>query len=89
MRWPSVGLGLVLIGAIVGIYSCHQPGGAPRATPERLARLEGVVERLQRDLKIPGLSIAVPEKNELVWARGFGITEHADLRNRLQATLHG
>ena len=41
------------------------------------------LETVRQALKIPGMSAAVVQDQELVWAQGFG---YADLENQVAAT---
>jgi CubicO group peptidase (beta-lactamase class C family) len=50
---------------------------------QRLAAFESVLEEMQQDLKIPGMSAALIKDREVVWSRGFG---YADLENKVEAT---
>jgi CubicO group peptidase (beta-lactamase class C family) len=55
------------------------PGLAQRASIQRtvdkqvISRLEQTIPRLMADGDIPGLSIALVRKGEVVWSRGFGV----------------
>jgi CubicO group peptidase (beta-lactamase class C family) len=50
---------------------------------ETIARFEGIVDRLMRDLKTPGLSALILKDQQIVWERGFGF---ADVEAKLEAT---
>ena len=55
---------------------------SPVAEPPGLA-FEQEIDQLRRDLKIPGMSVAVVRGQEVVLARGFG---YADMENEIAAT---
>lgn len=44
---------------------------------EALARFEAELETLRQEMLIPGMSAAVVQDQELLWARGFGYTDPA------------
>jgi CubicO group peptidase (beta-lactamase class C family) len=50
---------------------------------ENLARFEDDLEVVRQMLKIPGMSAAVVQDQQLIWAKGFG---YADLENQVLAT---
>ena len=54
--------------------------GAPA---QSLEEFERVVERIRRDLKIPGLSAAITKHRKIVWAKGFG---YSNKERAIQAT---
>jgi CubicO group peptidase (beta-lactamase class C family) len=77
-----------------GLVSCGLPAvetpatatpSAPeiQADAEVLAQFEEEMEYLRQTLKIPGMSVAIVQDQELVWAKGFG---YADLENQIEAT---
>ena len=45
--------------------------------------LEQELDRLRQELNIPGMSVAVLHKQQVVLARGFG---YADIENKMPAT---
>ncbi len=45
--------------------------------------LEQELDRLRQELNIPGISVAVLHKQQVVLARGFG---YADIENKMPAT---
>ena len=47
---------------------------------ERTVRIEAVIKKTMRRKRIPGISVAVIDGGELVWAQGFG---WRDVKNRL------
>ena len=51
----------------------------------RLGHLDKSVESIRERLKIPALSAAVVEKQNVIWAKGFGFQ---DLEQKLRATEH-
>jgi CubicO group peptidase (beta-lactamase class C family) len=58
---------------------------APLSLEAALVQFDGELGQLQRDLRIPGMSVALLHQQEVVYARGFG---YADLENRVLATAH-
>ncbi len=52
---------------------------------ENLAQFEGYLAGMQRELGIPGMSVAIVRDQELIWAQGFG---YADVEARRPATAH-
>jgi len=78
------------------LVSCAQPAGSPpppttstaaaMATSKDaqvFAQFEDELESLRQQLKIPGMSAAIVQDQQLVWAKGFG---YADLENRIETT---
>jgi CubicO group peptidase (beta-lactamase class C family) len=57
----------------------------PPTEAARLVKLEGLLESLRQDLKIPALSAAVVKDQKVIWARGFG---YADPEQKIPATEH-
>jgi CubicO group peptidase (beta-lactamase class C family) len=78
---------LAWLAMIVGTAACQEKPTATEplqlADAERIQTLEQEVERLRKELNIPGLSVAVLQGQEVVSARGFG---YADVDNRIPAT---
>ncbi|HNR09123.1 MAG TPA: serine hydrolase [Saprospiraceae bacterium] len=60
-------------------------GLAQKPTDKRLSGLDTVVARILKDWKAPGVSIAVVEKNKVVYTGGFG---YRDLEKKLPVTEH-
>ncbi len=56
---------------------------AQKPVDKRLAGLDTMVARVLKDYKAPGVSIAVVEKNKIVYTGGFG---YRDLANKLPVT---
>jgi CubicO group peptidase (beta-lactamase class C family) len=50
---------------------------------EKLVQFEGYLADMQRELDIPGMSVAIVKDQELIWAQGFG---YADAEARRPAT---
>jgi CubicO group peptidase (beta-lactamase class C family) len=50
---------------------------------EKLAQFEQYLAEMQRELAIPGMSVAIVKDQELLWAQGFG---YADVEARRPAT---
>ncbi|MCP4664621.1 MAG: beta-lactamase family protein [bacterium] len=59
------------------------PAAAASAPDLRAERFEDALEGLRRQLRIPGLSAAVVQDQEIVWAKGFG---YADVESSIPAT---
>lgn len=70
---------LALLPMVLGMAACSEK--APSTEPPQLAATDPVqtfeqkVERLRKELKIPGISVAVLQRQEVVFARGFGYEE--------------
>lgn len=56
---------------------------AQSITDPRLKGLDTVVQKILKDYKAPGVSIAIVEKNKIIYAGGFG---YRDLENKLPVT---
>jgi CubicO group peptidase (beta-lactamase class C family) len=80
--YAAVGcLSAVLIGSVLALA---QPGIPPRGDYAAVvAALKPFIEQQMADKKLPGLSIAVVDDQEIVWAAGFGF---ADTKARTPAT---
>jgi CubicO group peptidase (beta-lactamase class C family) len=85
---------LAVLVLTLGLVSCDQPAAETTATAtssvpavqadaEVFAQFEQDLEYLRQALKIPGMSAAIVQDQELVWAQGFG---YADLENQVAAT---
>jgi CubicO group peptidase (beta-lactamase class C family) len=85
---------LAILVLTLGLVSCDRPAAETTATTassvatvqtdaEVFAQFEQDLEYLRQALKIPGMSAAIVQDQELVWAQGFG---YADLENRVEAT---
>ena len=44
-------------------------------TPERVAKIEALIEARMADTKLPGAALVLVENGETVYVRGFGVTE--------------
>jgi CubicO group peptidase (beta-lactamase class C family) len=78
---------LALLAMLTGIAACGEratPTEAEQpATPDSIQTFVQEVERLREELNIPGLSVAVLQRQEVVLAKGFG---YADVENQIPAT---
>jgi CubicO group peptidase (beta-lactamase class C family) len=78
---------LACLALVVGTAACQQKPTSTEplqpADTERIQTFEREVERLRKELNIPGLSVAVLQGQEVVFARGFG---YSDVENRIPAT---
>jgi CubicO group peptidase (beta-lactamase class C family) len=85
----SVSLALSGVGNDHSVRSADLPpapsvrGNSDIELDEKLAQFEGYLADLQRELAIPGMSIAIVKDQELIWAQGFG---YADVEARRPAT---
>jgi CubicO group peptidase (beta-lactamase class C family) len=66
---------LLLGGAPTGTVGSTSSAYGEGLDPAALARFEARLEELRRQLKIPGLSVAVVGDNGRVWARGLGLAD--------------
>lgn len=78
---------LALLTMLTGIAAC---GERPTPTetkqpapPDSIQTFEQEIEHLREELNIPGLSVAVLQRQDVVFARGFG---SADVENEIPAT---
>ena len=74
--------GLPLLGCLLGSIGCHGQSPAPPSIPkgDYSAIIRYLQTRIPRDMaqdNIPGLSIALVNGQELIWARGFGMADKA------------
>jgi CubicO group peptidase (beta-lactamase class C family) len=82
-------ISIVVSGLIFAVMSCVLPQfnslaavqAAPK--PQDFTSFEAHLESIRQALKIPGMSAAIVQDQELVWAKGFG---YADLDNQVAAT---
>ena len=81
---PRIALRMA-VATVVLLVAC-----GPRPQPSRkegteqaIAQFERELEALRQTLQIPGLSAAIVQDQELIWAKGFG---YADLENQIAAT---
>ena len=65
-----------LFAAIVGLWSCGTTAAPDRESgfDTAAADLSAFIEREREDKRLPGVSIAVVDRGEIVWAAGFGAT---------------
>ena len=81
----------ILLAVLLGIAACGERP-TPSAEPEPTLAFENLIqafeqemELVRQDLRIPGMSVAVIQGQEVALARGFG---YADLENQIPATEH-
>ena len=55
----------------------------PPATPEELAAMEKIAQEFMDKFKVPGLSVAIGRRGEILYERGFG---YADTKSQERAT---
>jgi len=95
----------LLVALLIGLAASAQGSGcpqvltdAPRLTLDWLAskeqersiaRLEAQVASIREALRIPGLSAAVVQDGELIWAQGFGIANPEEAIPATAATPYG
>ena len=72
-----------VVAVILVIPSCSSRSRL--TTEDRISRFENSLERLQRDLKIPGMAAVILEGQQVRWAKGFG---YADVEKGIEATPH-
>ncbi len=66
-----------------GLPPTTEAGPADPSFETRTARFEGIVQRLMRDLKTPGLSAIILKDQQVVWEKAWG---YADVENRIKTT---
>jgi CubicO group peptidase (beta-lactamase class C family) len=59
------------------------PESEQPAAENPVAAFEKEVEKLRKKLKIPGMSVAVLQNQQIIWANGFG---YADIENKIPAS---
>ncbi len=65
--------GSLLLSASLLLSGCHRGDVAgARSEPATLAEFEQELDALRERLRIPGMSAAIAQDGEVVWARGFG-----------------
>lgn len=72
--------GIPLLGCLLGSIGCHGQPPAPPPIPkgDYSAIIRYLQTRIPRDMareNVPGLSIALVNGQELIWARGFGLAD--------------
>jgi CubicO group peptidase (beta-lactamase class C family) len=83
MQVKSLLLSLVLTLLLTGCaQATPTPATRSRPGPEAYVQFEKDLEDLRQQHKIPGLSAAIVQDQQLIWARGFG---YADVENRVEA----
>lgn len=73
---------ITLLGCLLGSVGCHRQPPAPPPIPkgDYSAIIRYLQTRIVQDMArehIPGLSIALVNGQELLWARGFGMADTA------------
>lgn len=74
--------GIPLLGCLLGTLGCHGQSPAPPPIPkgDYGAIIRYLQARIPREMgreNVPGLSIALVNGQELIWARGFGMADKA------------
>jgi len=83
--------GMVRLGFLLIVYIlvfCASPSTTMAAQPVAKGPIQTFaqeIERLRKELKIPGLSVAVLQGQQVVFANGFGF---ADIRDKIPATAN-
>jgi len=82
---------MVRFGFLMIVYIlafCASPSSAAPAQPAAKVPIEAFaqeIERLRTELKIPGLSVAVLQGQQVVFSNGFG---YADIKDKIPATAN-
>ncbi len=63
--------------------SFSQPNTTGKIPPDKIKTFQSKLEAIRVTLKIPALSAAIMQGEEIVWAKGFG---YADVENKIPAT---
>ena len=66
------------------LVSCASQSTQP-VVENPVAAFEQEVERLREKYKIPGMSVAILQKQQIIFADGFG---YADIENKIPATAN-
>jgi len=83
--------GMVRFGFLMIVYIlafCASPSSAAPAQPAAKGPIEAFtqeIECLRKELKIPGLSVAILQGQQVVFANGFG---YADIKDKIPATAN-
>lgn len=75
-------LGLPLVGLLLSNLGCNgQPPAPPPIAPGDYASIIGYLKQYipqqMAEHQVPGLSIALVDGQQLIWARGFGFADQA------------
>lgn len=75
-------LGLPLVGILLSNFGCNgQPPAPPSIAPGDYASIIGYLKQYipqqMAEHQVPGLSIALVDGQQLIWARGFGFADQA------------
>jgi len=81
MKAVHLSAGMLLALLLTGCTSAGVPLGRARA--DDIQEFESELDALRQEFKIPGMSVAVVQRQEVVFARGYG---YADLENKTPAT---
>ncbi|QDV46051.1 D-alanyl-D-alanine dipeptidase [Stieleria neptunia] len=65
------------------VFFFHAPLSAQQARSTTLTQIDHIVQRLMQDQGVAGMSIAVAQDHELIYAKGFGL---ADVEHSVPAT---
>ena len=83
--------GMVRLGFLMIVYIlafCASPSATMAAQPAGKGPIQTFtqeIERLRKEFKIPGLSVAVLQGQQVVFADGFG---YADIKDKIPATAN-
>ncbi len=87
MRSNRNSIGTRALNLVLAILICSSAALAqdPQLAPEKKAQIEAAVSKFMASSHVPGLSVAVVENGEYIWASGFGL---ADVENNSPASEH-
>ncbi|MBI4502148.1 MAG: beta-lactamase family protein, partial [Gemmatimonadetes bacterium] len=89
---PKLGSCCALAVLLAGATACREDGGAsvaPRTEYAAVVRtLEPFIRQEMADKDLPGLSIALVDGDDIVWAQGFGFANPADSTPATARTLY-
>jgi len=76
----SVLLALLLVGTLLGVAQAQGSTSRDRSVPLALGKLkvaefENYVEKTRKTWQVPGVAVAIVEKDKLVYAKGFGVKQ--------------
>jgi len=92
VRRTGLSIRSLRVGFCLGICACApaERAAIPPAAPwaEAAAALEPLIAHELREKRIPSITIALVDDQQIVWARGFGVARSADSTPATALTIH-